>query len=313
MKKMINKTTIAGRVYQHTLEAKVSGPKSANPGTNFIMGNLDIATDDAGVNIVTVHFSYVTATTKSGKENNAYKVLSDIISGKVKSVMADGFENAGMVTIDSAIGLNDFYTEKNGKEELVSAKRNEGGFIHVVNALDEDEKTRSTFEADIIITEVAYKEADEEKNLPEKAIVKGAIFDFRNALLPVEFSVLNPAAISYFEGLEASSKNPVFTKVKGRQISETISREIVEESAFDVPSVRIVKSTRKDYVITWAAKEPYVWDDEETITAQELMKAMSDRQTYLATVKQRRDEYNAAKQNASSAFSTVDTSTEFKF
>ena len=312
MKKMINKSHIEGKVYQHTLELKTSGPNSAHPGTQFISGNLDVATDDAGINIVTVHFTYVTAVTSSGKENATYKVLADIIDGKIGSVMANGADNAGKVRIDSAIGLNDFYTDRNGKEELVSAKRNEGGFVHAVNMLDEDEKNRNTFETDIIITEVTLREADEERQLPEKAIVKGAIFDFRNALMPVEFSVINPNAISYFLGLEASSRNPVFTKVKGRQVSEVVVRTITEESAFGEASVREVKNTRKDYVITWASKEPYVWDDEETITAQELMKAMSDRQTYLATIKQRQDEYRASRNQAPSAFMAPATG-EFKF
>lgn len=311
MKKMTNRTTIAGKVYQHALKKGVTGPTSAHPNTEYINGNLDIATDDAGVNIVTVHFSYCTAKTGGGKDNATYKVLSDIIDGKIGSVMANNGP-VGLVKIDSAIGLNDFYTDRDGKEELVSAKRNEGGFVHVVTALEEDEKARSTFEADIVITGVTLKEADPEKDLPEKAVVKGAIFDFRNALLPVEFSVLNPNAISYFEGLDASTKNPVFTKVKGRQISEVVVKKITEEGAFGEPSVREVKNNRKDYVITWAAKEPYVWDDEETITAQELMKAMGDRQTYLATVKQRQDEYKASKNAAPAAFASAAVG-EFKF
>ena len=52
MKKMYNGTTIEGLVYQHDLELKVSGPNSANPGTEFISGNIEIATDNAMVNIV---------------------------------------------------------------------------------------------------------------------------------------------------------------------------------------------------------------------------------------------------------------------
>lgn len=303
--KLVNKTHVEGYVYQHTLELKVSGPNSAHPGTEFISGNLDVVTDDAGVNVVTVHFTYVTAVTGSGKPNATFNTLKDIIDGKIGSVMGDGADNAGKVTIDSAIGLNEFYTDRNGKEELVSAKRNEGGFVHVVPAINEDEKTRNTFETDIVITTVTYIEEDPDKDLPEKATVKGAIFDFRGALLPVEFSVLNPNAISYFLGLEASPKNPVFTKVKGRQVSETIVKKITEESAFGDPSVREVKNTRKDYVITWAAKEPYTWDDENTMTAQQLIDAMAAREVYLAGVKQRQDEYKASKNAAPSAFNAT--------
>jgi hypothetical protein len=295
MKTMINRTHIEGLLYEHSLELRTSGPNSKNPGTEFIMGTVSLATDDAQVNVVPVHFTYVTATTAKGGANATFGVLKDIIDGKLASVMAAGADNAAKLRIDSAIGLNEFYTERNGKEELVSAKRNEGGFVHTCAQLAEDEKTRNTFETDIVITGVKRIEADEEKKTPEKCIVKGAIFDFRKSLMPVEFSVLNENAMAYFEGLEASSKNPVFTKVKGRQVSETITRTITEESAFGEASVREVKSSRKDFVITWAQKEPYVWDDEETITAAEMTDAMSARQTYLATVKQRQDEYKASK------------------
>ena len=294
MKSMINRTHIEGFLYEHALELRTSGPNSKNPGTEFIMGTVSIATDDAQINIVPVHFTYVTATTAKGSANATFGVLKDIIDGKLATVMS-GAENAAKLRIDSAIGLNEFYADRNGKEELVSAKRNEGGFVHTCAQLAEDEKTRNTFEVDIVITNVKRIEADEEKKTPEKCIVKGAIFDFRKSLMPIELSVLNENAMAYFEGLEASSKNPVFTKVKGRQVSETVTRTITEESAFGEASVREVKSSRKDFVITWAQKEPYVWDDEETITAAEMTDAMSARQTYLATVKQRQDEYKASK------------------
>lgn len=300
--KLTNKSHIEGYVYQHSLELKTSGPNSAHPGTEFISGNLDVLTDDAGVNVVTVHFTYVTAVTSTGKNNATYNVLLDIINGKIGNVMSDGMDRAGKVSIDSAIGLNEFYSDRSGKEELVSVKRNEGGFVRLVNAINEDEKVRNTFECDIVITGVTLIEADGEKTTEDKATVKGAIFDFRGALLPVELSVVNPNAINYFMGLEASSRAPVFTKVKGRQISETVVRLITEESAFGEASVREVKSSRKDYVITWAAKEPYEWDDESTMTAQQLLKAMSDRELYLAGVKQRQDEYKASKNQAPSAF-----------
>ena len=80
MKKVINRTHIEGPVYQHSLELKVSGPDSKNPGTEFITGNIEIATDDAGINIVPVHFTYTTATFgKSGKVNETFNTLKNFI------------------------------------------------------------------------------------------------------------------------------------------------------------------------------------------------------------------------------------------
>ena len=294
MRKMINKTYIEGLLYEHKLELKESGPNSKNPGTKFISGTIDIATDNAGVNIVPVHFTYVTEKTAKGSTNATFTTLMNIIDQKFGTVMGNGKDNAVKLRIDSALGLNEFYSDRNGTEELVSVKRNEGGFVHVADSLTEDENARNTFTCDMLITNVSIKEADEEKNLPEKAIIKGAIFDFRGSLLPVEFSAINPKAIAYFESLEASSKNPTLTKLWGRQVSETIVRTITEESAFGEDSVREVKSSRKDFVITGASKEPYEWDTEETITANELAEIIANRETYLATMKQRQDEYKAS-------------------
>lgn len=294
MKNMINRTHIEGWLYDHDLVLRESGPTSKNPGTQFISGNIQIATDDAQTNIVPVHFTYVTATTNKGNANATFTVLNDIINEKYHSIMKHDAASAAKLRIDSAIGLNEFYSDRNGEEELVSVKRNEGGFVHPTTELAEDEKTRNTFETDMLITNVTRMEANEERQIPEKVIVRGAIFDFRKALLPVEFSATNPNAMNYFEGLGASANEPVFTKVWGRQISETIVRTITEESAFGEDSVREVRSSRKDFVITGAAREPYVWDDKETITAAELKEAMQNREVYLAGIKQRQDEYKAS-------------------
>jgi hypothetical protein len=59
--------------------------------------------------------------------------------------------------------------------------------------------------------------------------------------------------------------------------------------------VREYSSTRKDYVVNWAASETYAWDDESTITAAEMKTAMENRATYLATLKARQDAYKASK------------------
>ena len=300
-KTMINQTHIEGVLYEHALEAKVSGDNSKNPGTPFITGTISIATDDAMTNIVPVHFTYVTATFGSGKPNDTYTTLNNIVNGTFGTYMKDGADKAVKLRVDSAIGLNEFFTDRNGKEELVSAKRNEGGFVHKVDAIDEDEKVRNTFKVDMLINCVTRIDADEEKNLPEKVVVKGAIFDFRKSLLPVEFSATNPNAMNYFESLGATQKEPVFTCVWGRQVSEVIVRQIRTESAFGEDEVREVKNTRRDFVITGAAKDPYVWDDESSITAAELNEAIQKREVDLAAMKKRQDEYKASRNAAPKA------------
>ena len=313
MMKVKNETHIEGYLYEHNLEKKVSGEKSKNPGTEFISGTISIATDEDILNIVPIHFTYVTALTSSGKPNATFATLSNIVDGTYDTVMNGGKDNAAKIRVDSAIGLNEFYSDRNGQEELVSTKRNEGGFVHLVtDGLVDDVKNRNTFKCDMLITNVRHVEADEEKNLPEKAIVRGAIFDFRKSLLPVEFTAVNPGAINYFEGLDASNANPVFTQIWGRQVSETVVRTITEESAFGDPHVREVKSNRKDWVITGARPEPYEWDDESTLTAAEVNEAGKERELMLAALKQRQDEYKASKNTVTSKV-TIPTNSSFNF
>lgn len=304
MKAMSNSTHIEGLVYEHSLELRVTGENSKNPGTQFIMGNLNIATDNDCTNIIPVHFTYVTEITSKGNTNNTFIVLKNIIDGDIGNVMSDGKDRAGKVRIDSAVGLNEFYSDRSGKDELVSTKRNEGGFIHTVQSLNTDEKARNTFTVDMIITGVTRVEGDPEKGTVDHCDVKGCIFDFKKAILPTSFTVTNARGMEYFEGLEASSKHPIFTKVWGRQISRTIVNKKVEESSWGEANVQESTSSRKEWVITGSNPEPYEWDDEATITAAELTEAMAAREIYLAGVKKRQDDYKAAKTTSTTNFTS---------
>lgn len=307
MKKMINTTTIEGILYQHDLSVKISGENSKNPGTTFINGTIEIATDDACTNIVPVHYTYVTPVTSKGNSNQTFVVLKNIIDGVYGTKMKDGIEKAVKIRASSAIGLNEFYSDRSGQELLVSVKRNEGGFLNVIDELSE-EKLRSTFKTDIVINKVRRLEADEERELPERMILEGGIFNFRNELLPVSYTAMNPAAMDYFESLDISPTAPIFTCVWGRQVSTTVIRRIVEESAFGEDSIREVTNNRKDFIVTGALTAPYVWDDESTITAQELKEALANREITLATRKKEQDEYRA-KRNAA----TTPSDDEFDF
>ena len=306
MKKAINRERISGRIYEHNLAVKVTGESSKNPGTEYIGGTIDVATDEDCLNVVTVNFTYVTETTKSGGKNNTFTALKNIIDNG-KTVLVDGKDAATMVRIDTALGLNEFYTSRSGEETLVQAKRNEGGFVSIVNKLD-GEDARNTFEFDMLINGTRIVEANEEKNIPaDYLVVKGAVFNFRNDMLPVELVVKSAGGIKYFESLDASSSNLVFTKVWGKIESQTIVDKREEESAFGEAAVKEYTRIVKEWVITGTAKETYEMDDEQNgITADEVKKAMADMEVRLADVKKRQDEYQASK-SATSAPASAGT------
>lgn len=312
MRRMQNASHVEGYVYEHRLEKRVAGPTSKNPGTQYINGILRVATDDDMLNVVDVHFTYVTETTAKGSPNATYTVLSAIVDGKVGSVMEHGKDYAGKVRIDSAIGLNEWYDNRTGEDTLISVKRNEGGFVHLTQELNEDESKRNTFEVDMVITGATRLEEDTERELPERMTLKGCVFDFRNALLPVEFTVLNSAAMDYFEELAPTSKTPVFTKVRGEQISKTVVRKVEEQGAWGEPSVRETRTSQRDFIVTWALPVSYEWDSEDTIAASELSEFMSTRELYLADLKKRNEE-SANRRNSNTSTNVTASSGGYDF
>ena len=313
-KTTINKERIEGRIYEHNLSLKqVQNKESKNFGKDFIQGTIDVATDDDCLNIVTVHFTYVAPVYNSGKPNNTFSVLKNIIENG-KSILVDGKDNATLVRVDASLGLNDFYTNRNGEETLVSAKRNAGSFVNIIESSSKlsPENQRNTFEADMLITGTEYVEADEEKNIKEDYLkVKGYVFDFRQAILPVEFTVKNSGGIKYFESLDASKENPTFTKVWGNINTQTITTKKEEESAFGEPTITEYSRTIREWVINGTSKADSVYpigDAEAGITGEDVKKALADREVYLADVKKRNDEYQATKSaGGAAAAATVAT------
>lgn len=294
-----NSTHIEGYVFDHKLEKKITGPQSKNPNTEYITGTLNIATDEKCENVVPVHFTYITATTSKGGADSRWPVLNSIIDG-APTVASSGKENATKVRIDSVIGLNEWFRDVKD-EKPISIMRNEGGFIHIAQKLDEDEKKRGTFKVDILITNVKDVESDTD----ERVQVHGYIFDFRKALLPVDFSVTNPNGMNYFRSLEASNREPVFTQVWGQQVSRTLRTVKTTESAFGEDEVEIKETSTKDMVISGCLKHAYVFDDEDTITVVDLQKAISDRELYLATMKENQIKYQEARNSEKAATATA--------
>ena len=303
-KNVINRVHVSGRIYDHKLAVKtVQNTESANYGKEFINGTIDVATDNDCLNVVQVHFTYVTEVTSKGNKNATFSALKNIIDTN-KTILTVGKDDAMMVKIDTALALNDFYTNRNGDETLVSAKRCEGGFVTIVSSVEDDENARCRFDEDILINNVRHIEADPEKNIDaDYVIVKGVVFDFRNAMLPVEFTVRSEGGMKYFESLDVSPKNLVFTKIWGKINSTTIVTRKEEESAFGEPSIREFTKTVREWLITGTSKPDAVYpigDAEAGITEEEIKKAMADREIYLADVKKKQDDYQASK-NAGNA------------
>lgn len=295
-----NEEKISGYVYStgsnfNQLSERVSGENSKNPGTKYIAGDLDVAVDEAGLNVVTVHFRYVGENTSKGKVNLTYIALKKIIDNPDKTWIIGGKDNAIKVSINKVtLAANDFIGSDGTS---VVAIRNEGGFVSIVDELD-PEVERNTFMADILVTKVTRIEADPERNIEEDYdTVSGAIFGngATPVLIPVSFVVRNAGGIKHFESLDASGGNPVFTKVWGRVNCMTKKVEKVEESAFGEASVQTYERKQREYLITGTSKVPYDFGDPDVLTIEDVNKMTQDRQIMLAEVKKRYEDRKTAK------------------
>lgn len=306
MRKNVNQMNVTGRIYSYgengrnMLKLSVSGEKSKNPGTEFISGIINVATDEAGLNVVPVRFTYVTATYgSSGKANPNFGILKNILETG-KTWVEHGKDAATKIKIDGSIGLNEFYVNENGEDRLVSAKVNEGSFVNIINELPAEEGERTKFTTDMLITRVTRKEADGEKIKEDYVVVGGAIFNFRNEILPLEYVVKNPQGMAYFESLDLDSE-PEYTKVWGKINCSTSVTTTTEESAFGEASVRTFEKKVREWVISGCSRDGYEYGEESVLTSEDIATALANREVNLAEMKKRSEEYRTSTQTAPAA------------
>lgn len=317
--KFINTEKIEGYVYStgkdfNQLGERVTGENSKNPGTKYIAGDLDIVVDETGINVVTVHYSYVTEFYSSGKPNSTYKVLKEIIDNPERTWIKGGKENAFKVQCTGvSLGVNDFIGSDGSK---VAALRNENGFCSIINEFDEQSQ-RNFFKMDMLVTKVTRVEADPEKNIEKDyATISGCVFGYGPKIIPVTFIMKKETGIKYFENLDVSNANPFFTNIWGKINCSTEKVIKKEESAFGEAAVQVYEKKVKEYVITGAKPVPYDFGDEDVLTKEDVMQMSQERQVMLAEVEKRYNESKAkkaAKNTTNAATATTVPDGDFVF
>lgn len=293
---VINREDIEGRLYDFDLSVKeVQNQASKFFGKSFIAGTLSIATDEDGLNVLDVHYTFITEVTGNNKVDSRYAALKRIMETG-KTWVKDGKDAATKLKINSSGALNDFYPQ--GQDELVSQQRNESGFITFLSTLNPDGVNRHKFTFDTLITRVEVKEPE---NAPAYAQIRCAIFNWRKDILPWTLVARDPAAIDYFESLGVNEGEPVFTQVWGEIVNTTQKIKKTVESAWGTPQVEYSERTAKEWVVTGAKPEPYGFGDVSNITAEEVKEALAKRNIYLEDVKARAKQYYAERNAIPSA------------
>lgn len=296
--KWINEVLVEGYVFSIGGNGKLfegtTGPESKRPNTDYISGTLNICTDDDGINIVPVRFNFVTEKWNSGKENDTWKVLKEVINtGKTWENV--GRENAIRVRLQCNVGVNDFL----GRDgNMVEAKSIDCSFAHFAN--NGFSEKRNDFKMDMLIAATALQEVE---NGDDYLNLRGYAFNYRGDLIPVTLTVRDKGGINYFENADISNANPMLTNIWGKIVSTTQKIEKEVESAWGAPQVEYTTRTLRAWEVVGCSPEPMDWDDESTITLDEFKTALQNREAQKAAAKARQEE----KQNSTSAgFPTID-------
>lgn len=291
-----------GRLYDFDLAKKVVKNQSSNYfGQEFWSGTLHIATDEAGLNVIPVHYTFVLPTFGSGKTDSRFSAFEKI-AVEEKTWLKVGKDEAEKIRLTPSGDLNDFYMVND--ERMVSAQRNEGGFITFIKELSPEGSARNKFTYDMIINKVAVVEPKEGTDDVLHARIHGVIFNFRGDVLPWDIIAYNPKAIEYFEGLGVSSKDPVYTQVWGSVRNTTVKVEKEIENAWGDPVIEYSERTRREWVIE--GSKPQVYDFTEEDRA-ELQKKIADRNVHLEEVKSSAIAYAENQKNAVATAPTPNT------
>lgn len=293
MKNKMNREVLEGRLYDFDLAKKVVKNQSSNYfGQEFWSGTLHIATDEAGLNVIPVHYTFVLPTFGSGKPDSRFSAFEKIVAEE-KTWLKVGKDEAEKIRLTPSGDLNDFYMVND--DRAVSAQRNEGGFITFIKELASEGTPRNKFTYDMIINKVTVVEPKEGTDDVLHARIHGVIFNFREAILPWDLIAYNPKAIEYFEGLEVSSANPIYTQVWGSIKNTTIRVEKEVENAWGEPMVEYSERTRREWVIEGSKPQLYDFTDEDRA---DLQKKIADRNVHLEEVKSAAIAYANSQKNA---------------
>lgn len=297
-----NVVYVEGYVYNFSLFANVAGPNSKNPGQEYINGTVNIATDEDGINIVSVRYTYVVPTWKSGKENETYTILQSLLNG-ASTWEKDGKDKATKLRIQGDVEVNDFM----GRDgNMVETKQIRGGFTHYAN--DGFRDKRNNFETDMLITNAVRVEVE---NGNDYMNLSGYVFNFRNDFIPVTYTLNNEAGIKYFENLDISMNNPYYTYVWGKIVASTQRIEKQVETAWGAPQVEYTTRTLRMWEVDGCSPESYEFDDDSTITLAEFKQGLANREQQKAEAKARQEARNASTTGKSGFPATTDSDLPF--
>lgn len=282
------------------LKLKVSDkPDSKIYGKEFISGTLEISTDPEGMNIIAIEFPCVLEYYKSGKKNNTFTVLKELLEAGDSVLRSKvGPQSCAILSVTkSTLKLEEWYDEKG--ENLSASQGLAGGFVTRLSgeeALNPQLSERSTFHADVLFSQLKTIETDNGEDYDQ---LRGFIFNGFSAedqtIAPCSFAIRNKLGMQYFENHDWEDEGPLYLEVWGDLRNVTTYTEKTIESAWGDAIVEQVPHHNREWLITRAKGIPYELGAEGVLTAEEFEQLKQARARELAAKRADRLNREAAK------------------
>ena len=296
---VVNECTVSGCLYGF-------GRFGLTERDGKISGSLVILVDEATDTTVEVNFIPQSPTYKSGKENNTYSALKELME-KEPTIEKVGKEKAAKVRCNCRITTNPYYSVPKGNPgaglELHEPMQIQGSFLHVDNKVE----PYVGFNVDVLIEDITEIEKNDEPT-GEYMVSMKTYDDYRKFFRPLKMKITDPSGIAVIQQ-NLQTEEYYYTTISGTIVSKTVRRE-KGNSDMAFGSVATIS---KDYTTTDILIIGATPAKEFPVTEEEAQTLKNNRTTFLNERKQKAEEKNSATPTSKEGVATTTFAAGSKF
>lgn len=278
--KVVNECTVSGYLYGF-------GRFEPAERDGKISGSIVVLVNEETDTTVEVNFVSQSPTYKSGKENNTYLALKELIA-KEPTIEKVGKEKAAKVRCNCKITTNPYYSVPKSNPgaglELHEYMQIQGSFLHI----DDNVKPYIGFNVDVLIEDITEIERNDEPT-GEYMVSMKTYDDYRKFFRPLKMKITDPSGIAVIQQ-NLQTEEYYYTTISGTIASKTVRRE-KGNSDMAFGSVATVS---RDYTTTDILIIGATAAKEFPVTEEEAQTLKNNRTTFLNERKQKAEERNAS-------------------
>lgn len=292
-----NKVTIEGILSEVDLKEGTTKNNPANPqksGREYIGGNIKVRVDQEvngkqEENEVTVRL-FAMKNKNDGNPNPAYENIRKIKDTMTSIAACGNVEDATRVRITTGSITENAYYSMSGN--LVSMPQINASFVQAIRK--DDCKPKADFDATIVVGSIKDEIRDDAET--GRLIIKAVLVQYGGKVDAVDFIVASTSAVNHIRTYW-SEGDTVEVAGKVNFTSRTIKR--TKEVGFGDPIVDERTVSVRELIITSGSEEGF--SDETAYNADEIKKALAERQTRIEASK-KKEEVNTSTKSAGFGF-----------